>query len=56
MRNIYFNDKKCFQEIKKKSFYFFQISALCIGVCADMHTTFLVGEIADRLLGQVLYG
>ena len=34
---------------------FFQISAVFIGVCAYMHTIF-VGEIADRFLGQPLYG
>ena len=38
----------------KKSF-FPQISAVCIGVCAYMHTTFLVGEIADRFVGQAQY-
>ena len=45
MRNIYpdlmikvlsGNKKKCPQ-------YFFQISAVCIGVCTYMHATFLVG-------------
>ena len=40
----------------KKSIYFFQISAVCIGICAYMHATFLVVEIADRFLGQALYG
>ena len=39
----------------KKSICLFQISAVCIGVCAYMHgcmhATFLVGEIADRFLG-----
>ena len=38
---------KCCQEIKK-SIYFFHFQAVCIGICAYMHTTFLVGEIADR--------
>ena len=45
----------CFQEIKK-IYIFFQISAVCIGKCAYMHTKSLVGEIADRFLGQALYG
>ena len=40
--------------MKKKSIYFFQISAVCIGICAYMHATFLVVEIADRFLGQAL--
>ena len=40
----------------KKIYMFFQISAVYIGVCAYMHTTFLVGEIADRFLGRPLYG
>ena len=40
----------------KKFYTFFQISAVCIGVCAYMHTRFLVGEIADRFLGQALNG
>ena len=41
-------------------YIFFQISAVCIGVCAYMnwymHATFLVGEIPDRFLGRALYG
>ena len=41
---------------KKKCIYFFQISAVCIDVCAYMHPTFLVVEIADRFLGHALYG
>ena len=40
----------------KKGLYFFQISAVCIGICANMHPIFLIGEIADRFLGQALYG
>ena len=40
----------------KKNIYFFQISAVYTGVCAYMHATFLVVEIADRFLGQALYG
>jgi len=52
MRNIYpYLVINCFQEIKKKRLYFSQISAVYIGVCAYMHTTFLAGEIADRFLG-----
>ena len=39
-----------------KIYIFFQVLAACIGVCAYMHTTFLVGEIADRFLGRALYG
>ena len=35
---------------------FFQISAVFIGACAYMHAIFMVGEIADRFLGQPLYG
>ena len=46
---------KILQEIKK-SLYFFQISAVCIGMFVYMHATFLVLEIADRFLGQALYG
>ena len=41
---------------KKGLYIFFQISAVCIGICANIHPTFLIGEIADRLLGQALYG
>ena len=41
------------QETKK---YYFQISAVCTGVCVYMHTTFLVVEIADRFLGPALKG
>ena len=42
--------------MKLKNLYiFFQISAVCIGVCAYMHTTFLVGEIAAKLYtGNIL--
>ena len=36
--------------------YFAQISAVCIDVCIYMQATFLVVEIADRFLGQVLKG
>ena len=57
MRNIYPDLLiKMLSGNKKKSTYFFQISAVCIGVCAYMHATFLVGEIADRFLGRALYG
>ena len=53
MRNIYSDLMiKCFQE--KKIYIFFQISAVCIGVCAYMHATFLVREIADRFLFRAL--
>ena len=56
MWNIYPNLMiKILQEIKK-SLYFFQISAVCIGICAYMHAAFLIVEIADRFLGQALYG
>ena len=37
-------------------YIFFRISAVCIGVCAFMNATFLVAEIADRFLGQAIYG
>ena len=36
--------------------FFFQISAVCIGICAYIHATFLVVDLADRFLGQALYG
>ena len=44
--------------IKKDLNIFFHISAVYIGihVCADMHATFLVVEIANRFLGQALHG
>ena len=42
---------KMLSGVKKKIYVVFQISAVCIGICAYMHTTFLVGEIADRFLG-----
>ena len=55
MQNIYPNLKiKMLHEIKKY-LYFFQVSAVCIGICAHMHATFLVVEIGYRFLGQVLY-
>ena len=47
-----FNDKNTFE----KSLHIVQISAVCIGICAYMHATLLVVEIADRFLGQALYG
>ena len=54
MRNIYPDLMiKMLSGIKKS--FFPQISAVCIGVCAYMHTTFLVGEIADRFVGQAQY-
>ena len=40
----------------KKIHIFFQISAVYKGVCVYMHTSFLVGEIAARFLGQASYG
>ena len=39
---------------KKKSIFLPDFSGM-IGVRVYLHTTFLVGEIADRFLGQVLY-
>ena len=51
-----FNDKNAFRKYKKSIYHFFHISAVCIGICAYMHATFLVVEIADRFLGQALYG
>ena len=50
MRNIYPDLMIKMLSGNKKIFFFPQISAVCIGVCAYMHTTFLVGEIADRFL------
>ena len=38
--------------MEKKSTYFFQISAVCIGVYVYTHALLLVVEIADRFLGQ----
>ena len=35
-----FNDKNAFR--KKNLYIFFQISAVCIGICAYTHATFLV--------------
>ena len=58
MQNIYPNlmiKKKVLRNFKNP-IYFFQISAVCIGVCAYMHATFLVVEIADTFLSQALYG
>ena len=50
-----FNDKNAFRKYKKSIYYFSQISAVCIGICAYIHATFLLVEIADRFLGQALY-
>ena len=50
-----FNDKNALRKLNK-IYIFFQISAVCIGVCAYMQAKFLVVEIADKLLGQALYG
>ena len=41
---------------KKNLHIFFQISAVCMGICAYIHATFLVVDLADRFLGQALYG
>ena len=41
---------------KKNLHIFFQISAVCIDVCAYRYATFMVVKIADRFLGQALYG
>ena len=42
---------------KKRVYIFFpDFSCICIDVCAYVHVTFLVVEIADRFLGQALYG
>ena len=56
MRNIYSHLMiKMFSGYLKKTYiFFFQISAVCIGVCAYMHAKFLVGEIADGFLGRAL--
>ena len=55
MRNIYPDLMKKILSRKKKNlkslYILFQISAVCIDVCAYMHASFLVGEIADRFLG-----
>ena len=58
MRNIYPDLMiKILSGSKKNRYIFFQISAVCIrDVCAHIHATFLLVEIADRFLGQVLYG
>ena len=57
MPNIYPNLMiKMLSGNKKNLLYFFQTSTVCIGICAYMHATVLVAEIADRFLGQVLYG
>ena len=56
MRNIYPDLMIKMLSGLQKIYIFFQISAVCIGVCAYMHIPFLVGEIADRFLGQALYG
>ena len=50
-----FNDKNAFRKYKKSIYYFFQISAVCMGLCAYIHATFPLVEIADRFLGQALY-
>ena len=53
MRNIYPNLMiKMLSEKKNLYIYFFQISAVCIGILAYMHATFLLVDLADRFLGQ----
>ena len=47
---------KMLQKIRKKIICYFQISAVCTGVCVYMHTAFLLVEVADRFLGQALKG
>ena len=56
MRNIYPNIMIKMLSGKENLYIFFRISAVCIGVCAYMHATFLVVEIADTFLSQALYG
>ena len=52
-----FNDKNAaFRKQKKVYIFFPDFSCICIDVCASMHVTFLVVEIADRFLGQALCG
>ena len=54
MRNIYpdLMIKMLSGNIKKIYIFFPDFSCMHIGVCAYMHTTFLVVEIVDRFLGQ----
>ena len=55
MQNIYLNLKiKMLHEIKK-NLYFFQVSAVCIGICVYMHATFLVVEIVYRFQWAKFY-
>ena len=56
MRSIYSDLMIKMLSGNKKIYIFFQISAVCIGVCAYMHTTFVVGEIAGRILIQLYTG
>ena len=58
MRNIYPDliIKVISRDLKKSLYIFFQISTVCIDVCAYMLTTFLVGQKAYRFLGRALYG
>ena len=56
MRSIYSDLMIKMLSGNKKIYIFFQISAVCIGVCAYMHTTFVVGEIAGRILVQLYTG
>ena len=52
MRNIYPDLMIKMLSGNNQKIYFFQISAVCIGVCAYRHTTLMVVEIVDRFLGQ----
>ena len=55
MRNIYPNlIIKLLSGNYKKSIYVFQISAVCMGICAYKHATFVVVELADKFLDQAL--
>ena len=56
MRNIYPKIMIKMLSGKENLYIFFRISAVCIGICAFMHATFMVAEMADRFLGQALYG
>ena len=47
---------KMFSGFKIIYIFFPDNSAVYIGACEHMHATFLVVEIADRFLGQALYG
>ena len=55
MRNIYPDLMIKMLSGNNQKIYFFQISAVCIGVCAYRHTTLMVVEIVDSFLGQARY-